>query len=37
MRGGTVVDVLPELGALAAFALALLAIGTWGFRRTLAR
>jgi ABC-2 type transport system permease protein len=37
LRGGTVVDILPELGALAAYALALLVIGTWGLRRTLAR
>jgi ABC-2 type transport system permease protein len=37
LRGGTVADVVTELGALAAYALALLAIGTWGLRRTLAR
>lgn len=37
LRGGTVVDVATELGALAAYALVLLAIGTWGFRRALTR
>jgi ABC-2 type transport system permease protein len=37
LRGGTVVDVLVELGALSVYALALLAIGAWGFRRSLTR
>jgi ABC-2 type transport system permease protein len=37
LRDGTVVDVLVELGALTVYALALVAIGTWGFRRSLSR
>jgi linearmycin/streptolysin S transport system permease protein len=37
LRGGTIVDVLTELGALAVYGVALLAIGTWQFRRILTR
>jgi ABC-2 type transport system permease protein len=37
LRGGTVVDVVQELGMLALYAVALLAIGTWQFRRILTR
>jgi ABC-2 type transport system permease protein len=37
LRGGTVVDVLVELGALTAYAVGLIAIGTWGLRRSLTR
>ncbi len=37
LRGGTIVDVLTELGALAVYGVALLAIGTWRFRRILTR
>ena len=37
LRGGSVVDVLTELGALALYGVALMAIGTWQFRRILTR
>jgi ABC-2 type transport system permease protein len=37
LRGGGVVDVLQELGVLALYAVALMAIGTWQFRRILTR
>lgn len=37
LRGGTVVDVLVELGALTAYAVGLIAVGTWGLRRSLTR
>jgi ABC-2 type transport system permease protein len=37
LRGGTVVDVIQELGVLVLYAVALLAIGTWQFRRILTR
>jgi len=37
LRGGTVVDVLRELGVLVLYAVALMAIGTWQFRRILTR
>lgn len=37
LRGGTVVDVLLELGALTAYAVGLIALGTWGLRRSLTR
>jgi ABC-2 type transport system permease protein len=37
LRGGTVVDVLVELGALTAYAVGLIALGTWGLRRSLTR
>jgi ABC-2 type transport system permease protein len=37
LRGGTVVDVIGDLGMLALYAVALLAIGTWQFRRILTR
>ena len=37
LRGGTVVDVIGELGMLVLYAVALLAIGTWQFRRILTR
>jgi ABC-2 type transport system permease protein len=36
-RGGTLVDVLPQLGVLAAMALLLAALGAWSLRRSLAR
>jgi ABC-2 type transport system permease protein len=37
LRGGSVVDVLTELGALALYGVALMAVGTWQFRRILTR
>jgi ABC-2 type transport system permease protein len=37
LRGGTVVDVLRELGVLVLYAVALMAVGTWQFRRILTR
>ena len=37
LRGGTVVDVLAELGVLVLYAGALMAVGTWQFRRILTR
>jgi ABC-2 type transport system permease protein len=37
LRNGTIGDVLPELGVLALYAIALMAIGTWRFRRILTR
>ena len=37
LRGGTVVDVLQELGVLVLYAVALMAVGTWQFRRILTR
>jgi ABC-2 type transport system permease protein len=37
LRGGGVVDVIQELGALVLYAVALMAIGTWQFRRILTR
>jgi ABC-2 type transport system permease protein len=37
LRGGTVVDVLQELGVLVLYAVALMALGTWQFRRILTR
>ncbi|MFC7360936.1 ABC transporter permease [Nocardioides astragali] len=36
-RGGTLVDVLPQLGVLAAMALLLASLGAWSLRRSLAR
>lgn len=36
-RGGTLVDVLPQLGVLAAMGLGLAALGAWALRRSLAR
>ncbi len=36
-RGGGLVDVLPQLGVLAAMAAALLVLGSWALRRSLAR
>lgn len=36
-HGGTVVDVLPELGVLVGMAVALLALGSWLLRRSLVR
>ena len=36
-RGGGLLDVLPQLGVLAAMALALAALGGWSLRRSLAR
>ena len=37
LRGGTIVDVIQELGVLVLYAVALLALGTWQFRRILTR
>ena len=37
LRGGTVIDVLQELGVLVLYAVALMAVGTWQFRRILTR
>jgi ABC-2 type transport system permease protein len=37
LRGGTVIDVIQELGVLVLYAVALMAIGTWQFRRILTR
>jgi ABC-2 type transport system permease protein len=37
LRGGTVVDVLLELGVLTAYAVGLIGLGTWGLRRSLTR
>jgi len=34
-RDGTIVDILPELGVLAGFAVGLLALGSWSLRRAL--
>lgn len=36
-RSGTLVDVLPQLGVLAAMALVLASLGAWSLRRSLAR
>lgn len=36
-RGGTVVDVLPELGVLAAMAALVVGLGAWSLRRSLGR
>lgn len=36
-RGGTVGDILPELGVLAAMAVVLLAAGTWALHRSIVR
>ena len=36
-RGGTLTDVLPQLGVLAAMAVVLAALGAWSLRRSLAR
>lgn len=36
-RGGTLTDVLPQLGVLAAMAVLLAALGAWSLRRSLAR
>jgi ABC-2 type transport system permease protein len=36
-RGGTLVDVLPQLGILAVMAVLLTALGAWSLRRSLAR
>jgi ABC-2 type transport system permease protein len=36
-RGGTLVDVLPNLGVLAAMALLLASLGAWSLRRSLAK
>jgi len=36
-RDGTIVDVVPQLTALAAFAVVLLALGSWTLRRALSR
>jgi ABC-2 type transport system permease protein len=36
-HNGTLVDILPQLGALAAFAVGLLVLGSWTLRRSLAR
>lgn len=36
-RGGGVLDILPELGVLAAMAVAMLTLGAWLLRRSLAR
>jgi ABC-2 type transport system permease protein len=37
LHDGGVVDILPELAVLGAFALGLVALGTWRFRRVLSR
>ena len=37
LRGGTVVDVLQEMGVLVLYAVVLMAVGTWQFRRILTR
>ncbi|MGD9739058.1 MAG: ABC transporter permease [Bauldia sp.] len=36
-RGGTILDILPELGVLAAFAIVLLALAAWRMRATLGK
>ena len=36
-RGGTLVDILPQLGVLAAMAAAALLLGAWLLRRSMAR
>jgi ABC-2 type transport system permease protein len=36
-RDGTIVDVIPQLTALAGFAVVLLALGSWSLRRALSR
>jgi len=36
-RDGTLVDILPQLGVLAGFAVGLLALGSWSLRRALIR
>lgn len=36
-RGGGVIDILPQLGVLAGYAVVLFAAGSWLFRRTLTR
>lgn len=35
LRGGAIGDILPELGVLAFYAMALLVLGTWRYRRIL--
>jgi ABC-2 type transport system permease protein len=35
-RGGTLADILPELGVLVVYAAALLSVATWRFRRSIA-
>jgi ABC-2 type transport system permease protein len=35
--GASVSDILAQLGVLAAYALVLVGIGTWGLRRSLTR
>jgi ABC-2 type transport system permease protein len=37
LRDGGVADILPELAVLSLFALGLVALGTWRFRRVLSR
>jgi ABC-2 type transport system permease protein len=37
LRGGSVIDVLQELGVLVLYAVGLMAVGTWQFRRILTR
>jgi len=37
LRGGSVVDVLAEVGVLVLYAVVLMAVGTWQFRRILTR
>jgi len=37
LRGGGLADILPELAVLGLFALGLVALGTWRFRRVLSR
>jgi ABC-2 type transport system permease protein len=36
-HNGTLVDILPQLGVLLAFAVVLLVLGSWSLRRSLAR
>jgi ABC-2 type transport system permease protein len=36
-HGGTLTDILPMLGVLAAFAVVALALGTWALRRSMLR
>ena len=36
-HNGTLVDILPQLGVLLAFAVVLLVLGSWALRRSLAR
>ena len=37
IAGGSIVDVLPQLGVLAAFAVVLLGLATWRLRAALSR